>query len=166
MRIAFGNLAIRVGSVILFFLAWEAAARLAASRQLPSASAVITTLANEVVQGGMLHHLGMTLLRVLISFVLAMSIGTLIGFLMGRWRAVDAAFDSWVLILLNLPALVVTVLAYIWFGLTEVAAIGAVAATLPTWRACSASVPGVACATSSCRSSRPFSSWRRDRVSR
>jgi NitT/TauT family transport system permease protein len=127
MRIAFGNLAIRVGSVILFFLAWEAAARLAASRQLPSASAVITTLANEVVQGGMLHHLGMTLLRVLISFVLAMSIGTLIGFLMGRWRAVDAAFDSWVLILLNLPALVVTVLAYIWFGLTEVAAIGAVA---------------------------------------
>jgi NitT/TauT family transport system permease protein len=127
MRIASGNLAIRFGSVVLFFLVWEAAARLAASRQLPSASAVIVTLANEVAQGGMLHHLGMTLLRVLISFGLAMSVGTLIGFLMGRWRAVDAAFDSWVLLLLNLPALVVTVLAYIWFGLTEVAAIGAVA---------------------------------------
>lgn len=126
MRIASGNLAIRFGSVIAFFLVWEAAARLAASRQLPSASAVIVTLVNEVAQGGMLHHLGMTLLRVLISFGLAMSIGTLIGFLMGRWRAADAALDSWVLILLNLPALVVTVLAYIWFGLTEVAAIGAV----------------------------------------
>jgi NitT/TauT family transport system permease protein len=38
----------------------------------------------------------------------------------------DAALDSWVMLLLNLPALVVIVLAYIWFGLTEASAIGAV----------------------------------------
>ena len=127
MRIASSNLAARIASVFLFFLLWEITARLAASRQLPSATAVILTLVNEAGQGAMLHHLAMTLLRVLLSFVLAMSIGTLIGFLMGRWRAVDTALDSWILLLLNMPALVVTVLAYIWFGLTEVAAIGAVA---------------------------------------
>jgi NitT/TauT family transport system permease protein len=36
-------------------------------------------------------------------------------------------FDSWLVLLLNLPALVIIVLAYVWFGLTEAAAIGAVA---------------------------------------
>ena len=35
--------------------------------------------------------------------------------------------DPWVIVLLNLPALVIIVLAYIWAGLNEAAAIGAVA---------------------------------------
>ena len=39
---------------------------------------------------------------------------------------VDAALESWIMLLLKLPALVAIVLAYIWFGLTEAAAIGAV----------------------------------------
>ncbi|WP_165645190.1 ABC transporter permease, partial [Oharaeibacter diazotrophicus] len=33
----------------------------------------------------------------------------------------------WLVVLLNLPALVVIILAYVWFGLTEAAALGAVA---------------------------------------
>ena len=36
-------------------------------------------------------------------------------------------FGPWVILFLNIPALVVIVLAYIWFGLNEAAAIGAVA---------------------------------------
>jgi NitT/TauT family transport system permease protein len=41
--------------------------------------------------------------------------------------------DSWVMALLNLPALVVIVLMYVWFGLTEAAAVGAVTLNkLPT----------------------------------
>jgi NitT/TauT family transport system permease protein len=39
----------------------------------------------------------------------------------------DRAADPWVIVLLNLPALVIIVLAYIWVGLNEAAAIGAVA---------------------------------------
>lgn len=46
---------------------------------------------------------------------------------MGRSKAVDRFCDPWLIVLLNLPALVVIVLAYIWIGLNEVAAIGAVA---------------------------------------
>ena len=46
---------------------------------------------------------------------------------MGRSRAVDRFCDPWLIVLLNLPALVVIVLAYIWVGLNEVAAVGAVA---------------------------------------
>ena len=46
---------------------------------------------------------------------------------MGRSRLADRLGDPWLLVLLNLPALVVIVLAYIWAGLTETAAIAAVA---------------------------------------
>ena len=126
MRVAVPNLVVRLMSVVAFLVFWEIGARVAGSRQLPSATAVLLTIADEAVHGDLIHHLAMTLFRVSVSFVLAMSIGTVIGFALGRWRMADAAFDSWVMLLLNLPALVVIVLAYIWFGLTEAAAIGAV----------------------------------------
>jgi len=45
---------------------------------------------------------------------------------MARLRALDALLDSWVVLFLNLPALVLAVLLYVWLGLTEAAAIGAV----------------------------------------
>jgi NitT/TauT family transport system permease protein len=72
-------------------------------------------------------HLGITLWRVAASFVLAMVIGSVIGLWLGRNRLADRLADPWVILFLNIPALVVIVLAYIWFGLNEVAAIGAVA---------------------------------------
>jgi NitT/TauT family transport system permease protein len=56
-----------------------------------------------------------------------MGIGLAIGIAMGRSRKVDRLFDPWLLILLNMPALVVIVLAFIWGGLTETAGILAVA---------------------------------------
>ena len=39
----------------------------------------------------------------------------------------DRLIDPWLILLLNIPALVIIVLSYIWFGLNEAAAIGAVA---------------------------------------
>ena len=42
-------------------------------------------------------------------------------------RLVDRFADPWIVALLNLPALVIIVLAYVWAGLNETAAIAAVA---------------------------------------
>jgi len=53
--------------------------------------------------------------------------GTAIGIFMGRRKRVDDLFDGWLILLLNIPALVSIVLCYVWFGLTEAAAIFAVA---------------------------------------
>ena len=61
------------------------------------------------------------------SFVVAMAIGSVIGLAMGQMPALDRALDPWLIVLLNLPALVIIILAYVWFGLNEAAAIGAVA---------------------------------------
>jgi NitT/TauT family transport system permease protein len=46
---------------------------------------------------------------------------------MGQMPALNRALDPWLIVLLNLPALVIIILAYVWFGLNEAAAIGAVA---------------------------------------
>ena len=126
-------LAGRTASLVFVIAGWEAAAWLADNRLFPGAGAVLVTLANEALHGELLHHLGATLLRVTIAFSLAMAAGTAIGIAMGRCRALDSLLDSAVLLLLNLPALIIAVLLFVWFGLTEIAAIGAVTLSkLPT----------------------------------
>lgn len=125
-RLAFAGIG-RILSLVALLALWELAARLAGSRLVPEASQVIATLLRDILDGPLPYHLGITLARMAAAFLLAMAIGSAIGLALGRWRALDLAFDSWLVLLLNLPALVVIVLAYVWFGLTEAAAIGAVA---------------------------------------
>jgi len=78
-------------------------------------------------QSGQLQiHLVHTLVRVCWAFCLAMGLGCLIGFAMGRYEAINQWLDPWLVVFLNLPALVLIVLCYLWIGLTEAAAIAAV----------------------------------------
>jgi NitT/TauT family transport system permease protein len=94
---------------------------------LPGPGAVAQAMLGEARSGALFINLGATLARVLLAFALAMTLGTALGILMGRAPTADRLGDPWLLILLNLPALVVVVLAYIWGGLTETAAVAAVA---------------------------------------
>lgn len=121
-------------SIIVISLAvligiWAFAAGIAASRTLPPPGDVFAFIVTEATTGELWYHLGMTLARVGASFTVAMLIGTAIGIGLGLYRLADRLFDPWLILLLNIPALVVIVLAYIWFGLNETAAIGAVALT-------------------------------------
>ena len=68
----------------------------------------------------------MTMYRVLSSFLVAMVVGICIGILMGNNRKIDQFLDIWNILFLNIPALVLIILSYVWFGLTEIAAIIAV----------------------------------------
>jgi len=72
------------------------------------------------------YHLGITLLRLFSSFSVAMLIGCAIGIALGRNPELNAFFDNWLVIFLNVPALVTMILCYVWLGLTETAAILAV----------------------------------------
>jgi NitT/TauT family transport system permease protein len=56
-----------------------------------------------------------------------MAVGIAIGYAMGRSVFTDQLLDPLLILALNVPALVVIILAYIWIGLTEAAAIAAVA---------------------------------------
>jgi NitT/TauT family transport system permease protein len=55
-----------------------------------------------------------------------MLLGCAIGIILGRNKTLDALFDNWLVIFLNIPALVTIILCYVWFGLEESAAIMAV----------------------------------------
>jgi NitT/TauT family transport system permease protein len=80
-----------------------------------------------MLSGQLWHHLGATLLRVFISFTVAILIGSIIGIMMGRSRIADQLLDPWLIVFLNIPALVIIILSYVWFGLEELTAIFAIA---------------------------------------
>jgi NitT/TauT family transport system permease protein len=119
-------LSLQLASLALFLLIWEVAALVMADQILPGPMAVFGTLFEEALQGELLYHLAITLTRVAIAFLLAMVFGTVIGIAMGRVKVLDHLFDSWLVLFLNIPALVVIILAYVWFGLIEAAAVLAV----------------------------------------
>jgi NitT/TauT family transport system permease protein len=115
-------------SLLLLLALWQLAAALAADpRLMPSPAAVLAAIAAETASGELPYHLAVTLARVAASFVLAMSLGTALGLFMGRVRLADELGQPWLVFFLNLPALVTIILAYIWIGLVEAAAIFAVA---------------------------------------
>lgn len=114
-------------SLLLLLAVWQAAALNAASRVFPGPPAVFAVLLREAESGALSHHLGITLMRVAAAFVVAMALGTALGLPLGRSASLDRLFGPWLVVFLNIPALVIIVLAYVWFGLTEAAAIGAVA---------------------------------------
>ena len=118
---------IRALSLAALLALWQAAALFADPRRLPGPGPVFETMVAEAQSGALFSNLAITLARVLAAFALAMSFGAAIGYAMGRHRTLNRLLDPWLVVLLNLPALVVIVLAYIWAGLTEVTAIGAVA---------------------------------------
>jgi NitT/TauT family transport system permease protein len=114
-------------SLLGLCLIWALAAQAWPSRALPSPAEVWHAMAREAASGELFFNLGVTLARVVAAYVLAMAIGSVIGILLGMHRRADRFFNPWVVLFLNVPALVIIVLAYIWFGLTEAAAVGAVA---------------------------------------
>ncbi|QGY02837.1 ABC transporter permease subunit [Methylobacterium mesophilicum SR1.6/6] len=116
----------RIASLVVLIAAWQAAALEAGSRLLPPPLAVLRFIAQEAERGDLAHNVGVTLLRVAVSFAIAMALGVALGVALGRSKAADLTLDTPLLVLLNTPALVITVLAYVWVGLTETAAILAV----------------------------------------
>jgi NitT/TauT family transport system permease protein len=124
----FAGLAVRAVSLLVLVLLWWAAADLAASPQmLPGPVPVLVFAWHEILDGALPWNIAITLGRVAAAFLAAMLIGGVLGYLAGRSRRVDALIDPWAVVALNLPVLVVVVLAYIWIGLNDTAAILAVA---------------------------------------
>lgn len=119
--------ALRLGSALFLLIAWQLAASVLKDPLLPSPLEVLALAWRETIQGPLLMHLGATLRRVVLAFLIAMLVGSTVGVLMGSSRTADLLLDPWLILFLNIPALVVIVLAYVWFGLLEVTAVLAIA---------------------------------------
>ncbi|MEM1371183.1 MAG: ABC transporter permease subunit [Pseudomonadota bacterium] len=115
-----------IASFAALLLLWQVAAVLIDSTRFPSPTTTADTFMIELASGELTYHVGVTLARVAAAFFLAMLLGSAIGLAMGSIQRADRFFDTWLIFFLNLPALVTIILCYVWFGLTEVAAILAV----------------------------------------
>jgi NitT/TauT family transport system permease protein len=113
-------------SALALLAIWQALAAYLNSHTLPTPAAVAQVFWQACASGQLPYHLGVTLLRLIASFAIAMSLGCALGIILGRNPQLDAFFDSWVILFLNVPALVTIILCYVWFGLVESAAIFAV----------------------------------------
>ena len=113
-------------SLLAFLALWQGSALYINNHTLPTPAAVALVFWQACVSGQLPFHLGVTLLRLLVSFSIAMLLGSAIGIVLGRHKKMDAFFDNWLVIFLNVPALVTIILCYVWFGLIESAAILAV----------------------------------------
>lgn len=113
-------------STILLLVVWQMLAMIFPGRLFPTPVAVAIELWTDIADGQLLTDLAKTLWRAAISFVVAMTIGIAIGILFGRLRIADRLFSSWVIVGLNLPAVVVAIVLYISLGLNETAIILAV----------------------------------------
>ena len=116
----------RILPILLALCAWQVLAIALQSKTLPPPSAVLTVMWQELHSGDLLLHLGVTLGRVGLSFCAAMLLGVALGILMGHSDSWDRLLDAFLILALNIPALVTIIPCYIWFGLTETAAVIAV----------------------------------------
>jgi NitT/TauT family transport system permease protein len=66
---------------------------------------------------------GQTLRRIFEGFAISMLAGTAFGILMGLKRDVELFFDTWIMVLLTVPAICWAFLSVLWFGISEAAPI-------------------------------------------
>ena len=117
------NVMARLGSLLALLLIWQVAAHFANPRLLPSPLAVLDAIGAQIARRRAAPRAGRRRSRgSLAAFTLAMALGSALGYAMGRRSLIDSWFDAPIVVLLNLPALVIIVLAYIWIGLNEAAA--------------------------------------------
>ncbi|MGZ9809333.1 ABC transporter permease [Pseudoroseicyclus sp. H15] len=113
-------------SLPLLLLLWQCAAWIAQSRFMPGPVAVAAEIWQELLGGRLIDDFAQTLTRAFAGFVIAMVLGTAIGIALGRIRPIDRLLSPWVVVGLNIPAIVVGIICYIWLGLTDVALVIAV----------------------------------------
>lgn len=113
-------------SIFTFVIIWQAVSIMVASSVFPSVVDILIDLFKHINDGDLIENLIITLIRVFIAFFIAMFFGVFFGIAMGISKKVDDFFDFILVLGLNIPALVTIVICYIWFGLTDFAALLAV----------------------------------------
>ena len=113
-------------SLPLLLALWQGLSMLFVHRLFPSPIAVGQAMWLAATTGPLLVDLGKTLLRAGTAFVAAMTLGTIIGIVLGRVRWLDELMSGWLVVGLNVPAIVIAIVLYIWLGLTDLALILAV----------------------------------------
>ena len=79
-------------SLLVLLVVWQVVAVFLSSNLLPTPAVVVKVFWQECVSGQLPYHLGVTLLRLLVSFSVAMLLGCALGIVLGRNKKLDAFF--------------------------------------------------------------------------
>jgi NitT/TauT family transport system permease protein len=120
---------VRLVSVLALLIAWQIVSLLISARYVPGPGPTFAALWTNVASGAVLQHLGITMARMLVSFAVAMAVGIVSGTVMGLYRRGEQALDLWVMVMLTIPGLCYIIVAFMWLGLNERAAVLAIAWT-------------------------------------
>nr|MBA4769849.1 ABC transporter permease [Sphingobium sp.] len=108
-------------SPVLLLLLWELGSRsgLIPERTLAAPSAVIGTLIEMVISGELPSNLLVSFARVAASLLIGVGLGLALGLVAGLSRAGELAVDPLMQIKRTIPALALTPLFIVWFGIGE-----------------------------------------------
>lgn len=108
-------------SPILLLLLWEAGSRvgLIPERTLAAPSAVIGTLFGMVISGELPSNLLVSFARVAAGLIIGVTLGLALGLVAGLSRSGELAVDPLMQIKRTIPALALTPLFIVWFGIGE-----------------------------------------------
>ena len=123
----------RIASVFALLLAWWLGSLFTSPEMLPGPLSVGRTMLTNLVTPGpegqsTYFHIGITLIRIIITFVTAMLAGIGIGLAMGLRKTVEQALLSLIPLLLTIPTILMVLLSVLWFGFSETGGLVAVVA--------------------------------------
>lgn len=124
-----------LAGLLSLLLGWLLLGALLGQDTFPGPAATLAYAARESARGTLWGHVGITLWRVLLSFVLALLLGVPLGLALGRSRALAGFLAPWLAAVLSVPRILVLLAAYLLVGLNERALVGAITLIL---------LPGVA----------------------
>ncbi|RXZ78555.1 ABC transporter permease [Paenibacillaceae bacterium] len=96
---------------------------------LPSPLQTAMAMLEDIRDGEIIGHLGITMFRVVFAFMLTMILGITFGCILGLSRKAAEFFNLWMVVGMTVPALVYIVVIFLWLGLSEFSAIIAVTCT-------------------------------------
>lgn len=117
----------RLLSVILLLVIWEVVSRAVSADVLPSLGKVYGAFVESLEEGYVWTDMVITFSRVLAAFSFAMLMALSIGLAIGTMRWFARMFDFWVTIAASVPSILYIVIAYLWLGLNDTAAVVAAA---------------------------------------
>ena len=122
-----GRVGPRVLSVVFLLLLWEAVSLAVSADVVPSPARVVRVFRDSLDDGYVWSDMIVTFGRVIAAFGLSMLLALGIGLAIGTVRWFGRMFDFWVTIAAAVPAILYVVVAYLWLGLNDWAAIMAAA---------------------------------------